>query len=296
MILLNPKQYGWESLDEASRELMLNTIWFFENKGKARLKHDDHERVWYADFLDFVKEQRAFATLMTPAGYGDANSRWDTWRNCAFNEILGFYGLHYWYTWQVSMLGLGPIWMGENEDVKQKTAGLLENGEIFAFGLSEKEHGADIYASDMTLTPQPGGGYLANGRKYYIGNANQAAIVSTFGKLADSGDYVFFAVDSQHPRFELVKNIVNVQSYVAEYALHDYPVAEADILSRGKDAWDDASTPSTSANSIWAGPASASAPTLFTRRSTTPPTAAFTTCSSPISRTCGRCSWTPTPG
>lgn len=240
MILLNPKQYGWESLDEASRELMLNTIWFFENKGKARLKHDDHERVWYADFLDFVKEQRAFATLMTPAGYGDANSRWDTWRNCAFNEILGFYGLHYWYTWQVSMLGLGPIWMGENEDVKQKTAGLLENGEIFAFGLSEKEHGADIYASDMTLTPQPGGGYLANGRKYYIGNANQAAIVSTFGKLADSGDYVFFAVDSQHPRFELVKNIVNVQSYVAEYALHDYPVAEADILSRGKDAWDDA--------------------------------------------------------
>ena len=25
---------------------------------------------------------------------------------------LAFYGLAYWYTWQVTILGLGPIWMG----------------------------------------------------------------------------------------------------------------------------------------------------------------------------------------
>ena len=95
MILLNPKNYGWETLDEASRELMLKTIDFFEQRGKVRLKHDDRERVWYADFLDFVKQNQAFAMLMTPAGYGADDARWDTWRNCAFNEILAFYGLHY---------------------------------------------------------------------------------------------------------------------------------------------------------------------------------------------------------
>ncbi len=244
MILLNPKSYAWETLDEASRQLMLNTIWFFETKGKARLKHDDRERAWYADFLDFVKEQQAFARLMTPQGYGAPDSRWDTWRNCAFNEILGFYGLHYWYTWQVSMLGLGPIWMSANEAVKQRTARLLQEGGVFAFGLSEKEHGADIYASDMTLTPQPGGGYRANGRKYYIGNANRAALVSTFGKIAGTGEarapYAFFAVDPQQPGFELIQNVVNVQSYVAEFALHDYTVSEHDILSRGAEAWDHA--------------------------------------------------------
>jgi acyl-CoA dehydrogenase len=244
MILLNPKIYAWESLDDASRQLMLDTIAFFEAKGKAQLKHDDHERVWYADFLEFVKEHKAFATLMTPAGYGAEDARWDTWRNCAFNEILGFYGLHYWYTWQVSMLGLGPLWMSQNEAIKQRTAALLTDGEIFAFGLSEKEHGADIYASDMVLTRQPGGGYVANGSKYYIGNANKAAIVSTFGKMArtdtETGEYVFFAADSQHPNYELIKNVVNVQSYVAEFALHDYPVAEADILAVGQDAWNNA--------------------------------------------------------
>ena len=240
MLFLNPKNYGWETLDEDSRELMLKTIDFFEQRGKARLKHDDRERIWYADYLEFVKQNQAFATLMTPAGYGADDARWDTWRNCAFNEILAFYGLHYWYAWQVSMLGLGPIWMSENEAVKERTAQLLQEGAIFAFGLSEREHGADIYSTEMTLTPQADGGYLANGSKYYIGNANEAAIVSTFGKVADSGDYVFFAVDSQWPRYDLVQNVINVQSYVAEYALHDYPVSEADILSQGKQAWDNA--------------------------------------------------------
>ena len=49
-----------------------------------------------------------------------------------------FTGLQYWYTWQVTILGLGPIWMGNNEKVKARTAGLLEEGGIFAFGLSEQ--------------------------------------------------------------------------------------------------------------------------------------------------------------
>jgi acyl-CoA dehydrogenase len=31
-----------------------------------------------------------------------------------------------------------------------------------------------------------------------------------------------------------------VQSYVANFALHDYPVTESDILSKGQDAWNDA--------------------------------------------------------
>jgi acyl-CoA dehydrogenase len=88
---------------------MLKTIEFFEKKGRQKIKEDDHERVWYEDFLEFIKEEEIFATLLTPPEYGDKDSRWDTWRICEFNEILAFYGLAYWYTWQVSILGLGPI-------------------------------------------------------------------------------------------------------------------------------------------------------------------------------------------
>ncbi|NQU30410.1 MAG: acyl-CoA dehydrogenase, partial [Anaerolineae bacterium] len=99
MFLLNPKNHQRDYPDEKSREIMLKTIAFFENKGKARIKKDDYDRVWYADFLDFVKKERIFATFLTPSKYGaDEDTRWDTWRNCEFNEILGFYGLAYWYT------------------------------------------------------------------------------------------------------------------------------------------------------------------------------------------------------
>ncbi len=237
MLLFNPKQLHAEHPDPKVNEILRKTVAFFETKGKRRLKEDDQNRVWYADFLDFVRREKIFATLLTPEGYGGPDCRWDTSRLCVFNEVLGFYGLCYWYTWQVSILGLGPIWMSANEPLKRRTAALLDEGAIFAFGLSEKEHGADIYATDMLLVPQPGGGYLARGDKYYIGNGNEAALVSTFGRLPESGEYVFFAVNSKHENFQLVKNITATQSYVAEFNLDDYPITEADLLSRGDEAW-----------------------------------------------------------
>ncbi|MGK5087646.1 acyl-CoA dehydrogenase [Bdellovibrionota bacterium FG-2] len=242
MILLHPHKTIRPSTDPHTRELMLKTVEFFENRGKAKLKQDDHDRVWYKDFLEFIAKEQVFASLLTPPAYGGPACRWDTYRNCEFNEILGFYGLPYWYTWQVSILGLGPLWMSKNEAIKIKTAAHLKAGGIFGFGLSEKEHGADLYSSEMTLTPESPGHYKANGRKYYIGNANEAALLSTFGKMSakktEGGDYVFFATDPKREGFELVKNVVNSQNYVAEYALHDYAVSEAEILSKGQEAWD----------------------------------------------------------
>ncbi|EKQ84414.1 acyl-CoA dehydrogenase family protein [Leptospira kirschneri] len=238
MDLLNPKKTEFKHLDEKSRNIMKRTIAFFEKKGKNKLKEDDRNQTWYADFLEFQKSEKIFATLMTPSGYGESDSRWDTTRICDFNEIAGFYGLCYWYTWQVSMLGLGPIWNSKNEEIKHKTAKLLLDGEIFAFGLSEKEHGADLISSDMSLENKGNGNYIANGRKYYIGNSNKAAIVSTFGKMKDTGNYVFFAVNSGHKNYELIQNVVNSQSYVGEYALKDYPISEKEILSKDREAWD----------------------------------------------------------
>lgn len=240
MILLNPKRYHPVCPDPESNEMMKKTIEFFENKGKRKLKEDDHNRTWYSDFLDFQKNEKLFTRLLTPAHTGEPNSRWDTWRICQLNEILGFYGLPYWYTWQVTILGLGPIWMSKNESAKKRTVQLLQKGGIFGFGLSEKEHGADLYSSEMLLKPSEQGSYLAQGRKYYIGNANQAAFVSTFGKDSKTNEYTFFLVETQNSKFECIQNVVNSQNYVAEYALHDYPISEDDILSRGSEAWDSA--------------------------------------------------------
>jgi acyl-CoA dehydrogenase len=236
MMLLNPRTHDRPYPDARSAEVMRETIAFFEHKGKTKLLADYYARPWYADFLQFVKEKRIFATLCTPAGEGAADARWDTWRICEFAEILGFYGLQYWYTWQVSVLGLGPIWMSPNGALRARAAQALEDGGIFAFALSERTHGADIYSTDMVLTPD-GAGWKANGRKYYIGNGNAAAITSVFGRFDGTDEYVFFAADPRRPEYDVVQNVVASQSYVSEFALRDYPVTEADILHRGRDAW-----------------------------------------------------------
>jgi acyl-CoA dehydrogenase len=238
MLLFNPKSYRPEHPNEHTNEMLQAVAGWFEAKGLKSLKQDWHERTWNHGFVDFMQSRQVLATLMTPQGYGE-NAAWNTLRNVEFAEIAAFYGITYWYTFQVSMLGLGPIFNGDNEKVKRRAAQLLKDGAVFAFGLSEREHGADIYSSSMELVPQADGSYRASGSKYYIGNGNEAALVSTFGKNSETGDYVFFVVDSKHEKYECVKNTVNAQNYVSEYRLHDYPIGDDDILSVGQKAWDD---------------------------------------------------------
>jgi len=239
--LLQPKKYTGLMVDENSRTIMTKTIQFFETMGKARLLEDFNKKVWYKEFVDFIKKERIFSKLLTPKAYGDGDSdcRWDTARNNAYSELLAFYGLGYWYCFQVTILGLGPIWMSKNEKAKQKAAKLLREGAIFAFGLSERAHGADIYNTDTTLTPKGDGTWVANGEKYYIGNGNEAEMVSTMGKIKEgTEDYAFFVTNYRHKAYELKKNVISHQQYVSNFVLHDYPIREEDLLSRGSEAWD----------------------------------------------------------
>ena len=241
--LLQPKKYQSLMSDKGSQAIMEKTIAFFERMGKTRITEDYNKKVWYREFIDFIGKEQIFAKLLTPSQYGggDPDCRWDTARNSEYSELLAFYGLGYWYCFQVTILGLGPIWMSPNEKAKQKAADLLKKGAIFAFGLSEKAHGADIYSTETNLTPKPDGTWAANGEKYYIGNGNEAEMVSTLGKVKDgTDDYTFFVTNYRHKAYELKKNVISHQEYVSNFALHDYPIGEDDILSRGPHAWDSA--------------------------------------------------------
>jgi len=241
--LMQPKKYKSLMADEGSQAILDKTVQFFEAMGKTRLLDDYNKKVWYREFIDFLGKEQIFAKLLTPKEYagGDPDCRWDTARNSEYSELLAFYGLGYWYCFQVSILGLGPIWMSSNEKAKQKAAKLLKEGAIFAFGLSERTHGADIYSTETALTPKDDGTWVANGEKYYIGNGNEAEMVSTLGKVKDgTDDYTFFVTNYHNKAYELKKNVISHQEYVSNFALHDYPITEDDILSRGPHAWDSA--------------------------------------------------------
>ena len=53
-----------------------------------------------------------------------------------------------------------------------------------------------------------------------------------------SGEYVLFVADYRQKGYDLIQNVINTQSYVANFALHNYPITESDILSKGQAAWD----------------------------------------------------------
>jgi acyl-CoA dehydrogenase len=240
-MLLNPHEYDPSHFDAETRRLLRATIDWFEQRGKAKLTEDYHNRTFYADFLEFAGKEGLFSTFLTPAANADGNpdKRWDTSRVAALSEILGFYGLNYWYPWQVTILGLGPVWQSGNTVARRRAADALAAGGVGAFGLSEKDHGADIYSSDLVLT-KDGDGYRATGSKYYIGNGNCARTVSVFGRIdgvEGPDQYVFFYADSEHPNYHVVKNVVPSQMYVAEFRLEDYPVHADDILHVGAEAF-----------------------------------------------------------
>jgi acyl-CoA dehydrogenase len=75
MMLLNPKAYSVDYQDPCFQGLVDKTINFFETKGLKQIKKDDQSMVWYDDFLTFVKQEKVFATLLTPGRYGQGDNQ-----------------------------------------------------------------------------------------------------------------------------------------------------------------------------------------------------------------------------
>ncbi|MCC5815975.1 MAG: acyl-CoA dehydrogenase [Leptospira sp.] len=238
MNLFHPTKADFSEFDSDTQDIFKKTVQFFEKKGKAVMKEEDHLAVWPEDFFAFIKESRFIEKFLTPSQYGAEGSRYDISRNTQMSEILGFYSLSHWYPWQVSLLGTGPVWMSPKEDLKKSAASSLAQGNVAAFGLSEREHGADLISTSMVLKTLDDGTYLAKGKKFYIGNGNVADVISVFAKVNGGREFVFFKVTSKHPKFKLLQNVVFSQKYVAEFELDDYPITDADIICRGRDAWD----------------------------------------------------------
>ena len=89
MVLLNPKKLVREYHEEKTKDIMEKTVEFFENKGLQKLKEDDHQCVWFEDFLEFQKKKRYFPSCRpcrntaariaggTPGGTWNLMNCWD---------------------------------------------------------------------------------------------------------------------------------------------------------------------------------------------------------------------------
>ena len=72
-LLLNPNDFDPQHLDPETRRQLRTLIKWFEDRGKVRLLRDDLDATWVADFLEFIKRERVFATFLTPSEFADGD-------------------------------------------------------------------------------------------------------------------------------------------------------------------------------------------------------------------------------
>ncbi len=241
-VLLNPNKMSGTFPDAKTNQVMKDVRDYFENFGKLQILKDVADKRDLEDWYKYQGSKNIYSTMLTPTGYGNEDTSFDLSKISAISELFAFYNPSVWYTFQVSILGVCPIWMSDNEYQKNELAKLLNEGHIFAFGLSEKEHGANIYASEASLRPTGDGEYRANGTKYYIGNSFRAPKIPTLGKNTETGEWVYYVLDSRHENYNYVKDIETAigSARVGEFRVCEYPITDKDILVSGQKAFDNA--------------------------------------------------------
>ena len=223
---------------------------FFESKGLPAIKDEDQRQQWYEDWIAFQAAYGLYASLLSPKKYSTLGNQFDLLRLTRFLEVFAYFSPAHGYSLQVTFLGLFSILMGSNEPLKQQAVAALEKGSLFAFGVSEKDHGSDLLAGEFTITNVAPGKWIASGSKYYIGNANCASIVSILAKKADDrpadrprrATPILFALrPAQSNGFGNVRKIRTLgirSAFVGEFQVKDQEIPETDLIAEGRRAWD----------------------------------------------------------
>ncbi len=222
----------------------------FREQGAGALKDEDQRGQWYEDWIAFQGAHGLYASLLSPKRYSTAGNEFDVPRLTRFLEVFAYFSPAHGYSLQVTFLGLFAILMGSNEGLKREAVAGLEKGALFAFGVSEKEHGSDLLASEFTVATREPGRLVANGSKYYIGNANCASIISILGRKGDDrhanrtrrATPILFALrPAQSKGFGGVRKIGTLgirSAFVGEFEVKDHPLPETDLIAEGREAWD----------------------------------------------------------
>lgn len=230
--------------DPAARKV----VEFFERKGIAALKQEDQQEQWYDDWLAYQAEHKLYASVLSPRAYSSAGAQIDLLRYARFFEVISYCSPSHAYSLQVSFLGLFSILMGVNEALKKEAVAALEQGGQFAFGVSEKQHGSDLFGNEFTLRPTGPGRFVANGSKYYIGNANCASIIAILARKGEQSPsnhrnpFVLFALrPTKSPAFGKLQKIRTIgvkAAFVGSFDVREHELPESDLLTEGRGAWD----------------------------------------------------------
>jgi acyl-CoA dehydrogenase len=219
-------------------------------KGLHALKEEDRHERWYDDWIQYQAKHGLYACVMSPKAYSTRGCELDLLKLTRFWEASAYFSAAHAYSLHVTFLGLFPILRRGNEALKREAVATLEAGGIFAFGVSERDHGADLLANEFTVTDLAPGRLVARGNKYYIGNAHAAAMISVLAKRTHGRHgaasrrtpLLFFALRPSQggpPRSACKIRTMGIRSaYVGAFNVDGHEFPEADVICNGRDAWE----------------------------------------------------------
>jgi acyl-CoA dehydrogenase len=187
---------------------------------------------------------------MSPKAYSTRGCEFDLLKLTRFWEAAAYFSPAHAYSLHVSFLGLFPILRSNNENLKREAISMLEAGGIFAFGVSERDHGADLLGNEFTVTDVAPGRLSARGNKYYIGNARAAAMIAVLAKrtrgrhdgASRRAPLMFFALrpgqDGVLRSASKIRTMGIRSAYVGAFEVDGHEFPEADVICNGRDAWE----------------------------------------------------------
>jgi acyl-CoA dehydrogenase len=223
---------------------------FFADKGLKRLKEEDRQEQWYDDWLSYQAKQGIYASLLSPAKYSSRGGSFDMFRYARFLELFAYCSPAHGYSLQVTFLGLYAILLGSSETLKREAIAALEGGGLLAFAVSEREHGSDLLANEFLVHEDGNGGYIANGAKYYIGNAATASLISILARKRGGADerqsgrdpFILFALrpasGEAPPNVTKIHTLGVRAAFVGSFDVKEHKFSNSDIAATGHDAWD----------------------------------------------------------
>jgi acyl-CoA dehydrogenase len=223
---------------------------FFEAKGLPAIKDEDYRQHWYDDWISHQASHRLYAALLSPKEHSSLGNEFDLLKLTRFLEVFAYFSPAHGYSLQVTFLGLFSILMGSNDALKKEAVAQLEAGGLFALGVSERDHGSDLLANDFSVAGNGDGVFVANGGKYYIGNANSASMISILARKlngrprdrAKRAPPVLFALRPKKSNgFKNGRKIPTLgirSAFVGEFDVKDHQLPETDFIAEGRDAWD----------------------------------------------------------
>jgi len=223
---------------------------FFQAKGLAAIKDEDAREQWYDDWIAYQAEHRLYAAVLSPKQFSTLGYEFDLLRLTRFLEVFAYFSPAHGYSLQVTFLGLHSILMGTNTNLQREAVAALEAGRLLAFGVSEKQHGSDLLGGEFAVREIGPDRFIANGAKYYIGNADQAAIISILARKHDKrtaanphrAPLALIALrPDQSPALRAARKIRTLgvrAAYIGEFEVKNHELPANDFIAEGRRAWD----------------------------------------------------------